>query len=131
MYHVKDIMCDRPIAVRPEKTIDEAIELLVDNRVSGLPVVDGQGLLVGVISEVDIINLVYKADIEGSVVGDYMSRVTQSLEAEASLDDAASIFCGKNIRRIPIVSDGKLVGIVSRRDLIRFIRSIRKNAPVM
>ncbi|MBW8883940.1 MAG: CBS domain-containing protein [Planctomycetia bacterium] len=131
MYHVKDIMCDRPIAVRPETTIDEAIELLVDNRVSGLPVVDGQGLLVGVISEVDIINLVYKADIEGSVVGDYMSRVTQSLEAEASLDDAASIFCGKNIRRIPIVSDGKLVGIVSRRDLIRFIRSIRKNAPVM
>src|SRR5947207_12675871 len=130
MYHVKNIMCDRPIAVRPETTIDEAIELLLDHRISGLPVVDGQGFLVGVISEVDIINLVYKAEIEGSVVGDYMSRETQSLEAEASLDEAASIFCGKNIRRIPIVRDGKLVGIVSRRDLIRFIRSIRKNAPV-
>src|SRR5205807_1793709 len=109
MHHVKNIMTDRPIVVRPETTIDDAIELLLNHRVSGLPVVDGQGLLLGVISEVDIIDLVYKADIEGSVVGDYMSRETQFLDAEASLDDAASIFSRKTIRRIPIVRDGKLV----------------------
>ena len=131
MYHVKNIMTDSPVVVRPETTIDEAIEILLDRRVSGLPVVDGQGSLLGVISEVDIIDLVYKADIEGSIVGDYMTRETQFLDAEASLDDAASMFCGKNIRRIPIVQDGKLVGILSRRDLIRFVRAVRKNAAVV
>jgi CBS domain-containing protein len=131
MYYVKNIMTDCPVVVRPETTIDDAIELLLDHRVSGLPVVDGRGSLLGVISEVDIIDLVYKADIDGSVVGDYMSREIKCLDAEASLDDAASMFCGNNVRRIPIVRAGKLVGILSRRDLIRFVRAVRKEAAVV
>jgi len=128
MYAVKNVMTDSPIVVHPETTIDDAIEVLLNHRVSGLPVVDRQGFLVGVISEIDIIDLVYKADIDGSLVGDFMCREIQSLNVDASLDDAASLFCGKNIRRIPIVQDGKLVGVLSRRDLIRFVRSVRKNA---
>ena len=127
MYAVKNVMTDSPIVVHPETTIDDAIEVLLNHRVSGLPVVDRQGFLVGVISEIDIIDLVYKADIDGSLVGDFMCREIQSLNADASLDDAASLFCGKNIRRIPIVQDGKLVGVLSRRDLIRFVRAVRKN----
>ncbi len=126
--HVKDIMTGDPVVVRPETTIDDAIELLLEHRVSGLPVVDGQGLLVGVISEVDIIDLVYKAEIEGSVVGDYMSRDVLFLDENASLDEAASIFSQKHIRRIPILRDGKLAGVVSRRDLICFVRAVRLNA---
>ena len=128
MHAVKNVMTRSPVAVHPETTIDDAIELLLNHRVSGLPVVDGQGFLVGVISEIDIIDLVYNADIDGSRVGDFMCRETQFLDVEASLDEAASLFCGKNIRRIPIVQDGKLVGVLSRRDLIRFVRSVRKNA---
>ena len=131
MYQVKDVMTEGPVVVGPETTIDEAIELLLDKRVSGLPVVDGQGLLLGVISEVDIIDLVYKADVEASLVGDYMTREVRSLDAEASLDDAASIFCRKHIRRIPIVRAGRLVGILSRRDLIRFVRAVRKHPAVL
>jgi CBS domain-containing protein len=128
MYSVKNVMTDCPIVVHPETTIDDAIEVLLTHRVSGLPVVDGQGFLVGVISEIDIIDLVYKAEIDGSLVGDFMCREIKSLDAEASLDDAASMFCGKNVRRIPIVRDGKLIGVLSRRDLIRFVRAVRKNA---
>jgi CBS domain-containing protein len=128
MYAVKNVMTDCPIAIHPEATIDKAIEMLLDHRVSGLPVVDQQGFLVGVISEIDIIDLVYKADLDGTCVGDFMCKKIQSLDAEASLDEAASLFCGKNIRRIPIVRDGKLVGVLSRRDLIRFVRAVRKKA---
>ena len=131
MYAVKNVMTDCPVVVHPETTIDDAIELLLNHRVSGLPVVDKQGFLVGVISEIDIIDLVYKADIDGSRVGDFMCRNVESLDVEASLDEAASLFCGKNIRRIPIVRDGKLVGVISRRDLIRFVRSVRKNEPAL
>jgi CBS domain-containing protein len=72
-------MTDRVVAVGPETTIDEAIDLLLDHRVSGLPVVDKEGLLLGVISEIDVIDLVYKAEIEGSIVRDYMTRDAHSL----------------------------------------------------
>jgi len=128
MHKVKDIMTARAVVVRPDTTIDEAIALLLDHHVSGLPVVNDEGALLGVISEVDIIDLVYNADIESSLVLDYMTRDVTFLDAEASLDDAASIFCSKSIRRIPIVQDSRLVGILSRRDLIRFVREVRKPA---
>jgi len=128
MHKVKDIMTARAVVVRPDTTIDDAIALLLDHHVSGLPVVNDEGALLGVISEVDIIDLVYNADIESSLVLDYMTRDVAFLDAEASLDDAASIFCSKSIRRIPIVKDSRLVGILSRRDLIRFVREIRKPA---
>ncbi len=131
MHQVKDIMTDRTVVVGPDTTIDEAIAKLLDHRVSGLPVVDDEGLLMGVISEIDIIDLVYEADVDASTVRDHMTRDVRSLDAEASLDDAASIFCKKSIRRIPIVQDGRLVGILSRRDLIRFVREVRKQATVL
>jgi len=128
MYAVKNVMTNCPAVIHPETTIDDAIEMLLTHRVSGLPVVDGQGLLVGVISEIDIIDLVYNADLSRSLVGDVMCRELQFLDAEASLDEAANLFCEKNMRRIPIVRDRKLVGVLSRRDLIRFVRAVRKKA---
>lgn len=128
MYQVKDVMTDRVYAVRAEATIDDAISLLLDHQVSGLPVVDDQGLLIGVITELDIIDLVYNADIESSIVREYMTRDVSSLGDDASLDEAASFFCNNTIRRIPIVRDGLLVGVLSRRDLIGFLRGFRKQS---
>ena len=128
MYRVKDVMTDRPVTVAPEATIDDAISLLLDYRVSGLPVVDTEEHLLGVISEIDIIDLVYEGDIESSTVGDHMSRNVHTLQAEDSLDDAAGLFCGKPVRRFPVTDEGRLVGILSRRDLIRFVRKMRKQA---
>ncbi|MCH7726362.1 MAG: CBS domain-containing protein [Planctomycetes bacterium] len=126
MCELQRIMTKDFIAVGPDTSIDEAVSLLLDHKISGLPVIDDEGQLVGVISEVDIIDLVYSADIDTSTVRDNMTLDTRSLEEDASLDDAADLFCTHNIRRIPIVRDGRLVGIVSRRDLIRFVRDIRK-----
>lgn len=126
MYQVKDVMTDRVVTVRPEATIDEAVSLLLDHRVSGLPVVDEQDRLLGVISEIDIIGLVYRADIEASSVQDHMTREVRTLDAQASLDDAACFFCEQPVRRIPVVEKGRLVGILSRRDLIRFVRDVRR-----
>jgi CBS domain-containing protein len=60
-----------------------------------------------------------------------MTREVRSLNVESSVDDAAVIFCEKTIRRIPIVQDGRLVGILSRHDLIRFVRNIRKQTPAL
>lgn len=128
MWRVEDVMTDRFVAVGPESTVDEAISLLLEHRVSGLPVIDAQNQLLGVISEIDIISLVYEADLEEAVVGDYMTRDIQTLDAEASLDDAAGQMCATTVRRFPVVREGRLVGILSRRDLIRFLRDIRNQA---
>ena len=128
MYRVKDVMDEKVVTIRPEATVNEAISLLIDHRVSGLPVIDDEGILLGVISEIDIIDLVYQADIEASVVGDYMTRNVSALGVDASLDEAADIFCEKAIRRIPVVADGRLVGILSRHDLIAFVRDVRRQA---
>ena len=84
--------------------------------------------MLGVISEIDIIDLVYEGDIESSTVGDHMSRNVHTLQAEDSLDDAAGLFCGKPVRRFPVTDEGRLVGILSRRDLIHFVRKMRKQA---
>ena len=101
MYQVKDIMTDQVVAIGPKATIDEAISRILDHRVSGLPVVDDEGQLLGVISEIDVIDLVYESDIDESTVGDHMTREIRVLEAEASLDEAAQLFCARSIRRIP------------------------------
>ncbi len=121
-------MTEQVVVVAAQATIDQAISLLLDHLVSGLPVVDEQGLLLGVITEFDIIDLVYKADIEASLVGDYMTKEVNSLDINASLDDAACIFCNNSIRRIPIVEEGRIVGVLSRRDLIGFVRDVRRQA---
>jgi len=126
MNQVKDVMTERVFVVGPDATIDQAISLLLDHRVSGLPVVDDEGLLLGVITEFDIIDLVYNADIETSIVSDHMTKEVNSLDITASLDDAANIFCNDSVRRIPIVQDGRLAGVLSRHDLISFVRKVRR-----
>jgi len=131
MFQVKDIMTDRVVVAGPETTIDEIVSLLLDHQVSGLPVVDDDGLLLGVITEIDIISLVYESYDNTTIVSDYMTRDVLTLDAEASLDDVASIFCKKTIRRIPIVREGRLIGIVSRRDLIRFVRDVREEVATL
>ena len=127
MSKVKDIMTEEVFVVKPHAKIDEAISLLLDHRVSGLPVVDDDFQLLGVITEFDIIDLVYQADIEESIVADYMTKEVSFLDVESSLDDAANIFCNNSIRRVPIVQEGRLVGVLSRHDLINFVREVRRS----
>lgn len=130
MYYVKDVMTEDVVVVRPHATIDEAISQMIDNRVSGLPVVDADRNLVGVITEIDIIDLVYEGDLSSTLVGDHMTKDVSALDITSSLDEAANIFCNNSIRRIPIVCDGRLVGVLSRHDLIGFVRAVRQKAVV-
>ena len=69
-----------------------------------------------------------RGGFESSVVSEHMTRDVSFLDIEASLDDAVNIFCKNSIRRISIVRDGLLVGILSRRDLIGFVRGVRKQS---
>jgi CBS domain-containing protein len=120
MFKATDVMTTTVVSVSPHATMKEAAALLLRHRVSGVPVVDDAGRIVGVISEFDLLKLVYSPEVESHRVGDYMSTKLLTAAPDDSLIEIVDTFTSHPIRRLPVVSEGKLVGLISRHDLIRF-----------
>jgi CBS domain-containing protein len=122
---VKDIMTKKLITFQPDMRVIAAIESLLKHKISGAPVVDENGNLVGVLSEIDcmstIIQDLYYSDSGGSV-RDFMSTEITTVNSEMGLVDLAEIFQKKHFRRLPVVDNGILVGQVSRRDVLKAIQ---------
>jgi len=122
---VKDIMTKKLITFQPDMRVLAAIESLLKHKISGAPVVDENGNLVGVLSEIDcmstIIQDLYYSDSGGSVE-DFMSTEITTVNSEMGLVDLAEIFQKKHFRRLPVVDNGILVGQVSRRDVLKAIQ---------
>jgi len=122
---VKDIMAKRLVIFQPDMHVRAAIESLLKYKISGAPVVDENGTLIGVLSEIDcmptIIQDLYYSDSGGSV-RDFMSTEITTVNSEMGLVDLAEIFQKKHFRRLPVVDNGILVGQVSRRDVLKAIQ---------
>lgn len=143
---VADVMTHDPITVRPDTSITEVIQAIAARKISGLPVVDETGKLVGVISETDlmwqetgvtppayimILDSViylenptrYQKDLHkalGQTAGEVMSRDPTTITADKPLSDAARVMHDRNIRRLLVLdSTGHLVGILTRGDIVR------------
>ena len=121
MSQAADVMTTTVVSVSPETTMKEAASLLLRHRVSGVPVVDDSGQIVGVISEFDLLKLVYSPEMEFDRVGDHMSTKLLTVTPDEPLIEIVDIFMSHPIRRLPVISEGKLVGLISRHDLIRFV----------
>ncbi len=144
---VADVMTPNPIAVKPQTPLKEAIKILAEKKIGGLPVVDEGGKLVGVVSETDlmwqeagvdpppyfmILDSViylqnparYEKEVHkalGQTVGEVMSDKPVSIKPHQSLREAAHLMNEKKIGRLPVIDDkeGKLIGILTRGDIIR------------
>ena len=127
MLNVKTVMVTTPISVSKETPIREAMQILMDNGITGLPVVDADGHLLGIVSEKDMLALLYENRPSGGTVEDFMTRDVVSFNEDDDLVDLCEALIKGNFRRVPVLSEGKLVGIVSRTDLIRHILKMRKN----
>jgi CBS domain-containing protein len=107
-----DIMTAEVITVTPDISVERVARLMFERAISGLPVVDDEGMLVGIVSEFDVITK------RGAVVGDIMSRNVVSVGEDTDPETIAELV-GQNIRRLPVLRDGRVVGIISRSDLIK------------
>ena len=119
MLKACDVMTKDVVTVKPDILLKDAIRILVGKGISGLPVVDDSNGIVGMLSESDIINYMFSGHSHVTAVSEAMSKKITSVASDTDLDKIALIIGEKKFRRIPIVDNGKLVGIVSRRDIIR------------
>jgi CBS domain-containing protein len=128
MTQARDLMTSHVVFVDPDDRVERAIELMLRHRVSGLPVVNSANELLGVITEYDIIDMVDDLETERNQVYHYMSRSPVTIEADTPVSELGKMFRSRSIRRFPVVENGRLVGILSRRELIRFVHAKRAYA---
>ncbi len=114
----RDIMTSNVCTIRPEASAQEAAQLLSQKRISGLPVVNPDGKIIGIVTEADIIS---KVNQGGLLVADIMSHEVIAVDEETSVSEIASLLTKRRIKRVPVVQKGKLVGIVSRADIVNAV----------
>lgn len=119
---IKDHMTKNPLTLAPEIEIRKAIHLLIEKGVSGAPVLDTHGCLVGVLTERDCMRVAMQAAYHGEPAGlvkDYMSENPQWIGPEQSVLTVADLFINGRFHRYPVVDNGRLVGVISRRDVMQ------------
>lgn len=120
MIRAKAIMTTNPVTVKKETPIYEAVQTLMKNNISSLPVITDGMTLVGIISQRDLLEAMYNED-KADKVEDLMTKSVFSFNQENSLLDIAEHFIKHHFRKVPVVSDGKLVGVVDKMDIIEYI----------
>jgi CBS domain-containing protein len=153
VMRASDVMVSEVITVGPEATVQEIASILLSNRISAVPVVDAQGNLIGIVSEGDLIHRVemgterrhpWWLDLlrdKGAIADEFLkSHATKAADVmtkrvivaspHLALGDLASLLEKNRIKRVPIVENGKLVGIVSRANLIQALAVLHREAPV-
>ena len=143
---VRDIMKTDVYIVTDEANIGEVIRILVDNQINGVPIVDGKEKVVGFISDGDIMKFVAKQnpriidmtsfitvwydtesfekkmdDLMDLNVMELATTKLVSVEADYDIDEAAKVLGDKKIKKVPVLENGKLVGVITRSDILRYI----------
>jgi CBS domain-containing protein len=114
----RDIMTTKVCTTSPEASVQEVAQLLYQKRISGVPVVNVDGMIIGIITEADIIS---KANREGLRVADIMSHEIIAVSEETPVSESATLLTERKIKRVPVLREGKLVGIVSRADIVHAV----------
>lgn len=117
----RDIMTKNVITASPDMLLTEVMDLLLRSSISGMPVVDEDGTLVGIISEIDLVNLAFSGNAADTRVKEIMTKDVVYFGPRADMGELVQCFSTKRLRRVPIVEDNKVVGVVSRRDIMRDI----------
>jgi CBS domain-containing protein len=120
MPPIKDFMTEDIVSVDPDDTVEEVISLMLEHGISGLPVVDMSGQLVGVVTEFDLLDMVWDPNTDKNKVYHYMTRDVYAVDVDDDFCNIVDLFGRLSVRRLPVMEGDRLVGIVSRRDLLRY-----------
>ncbi|MDA1100565.1 MAG: CBS domain-containing protein [Proteobacteria bacterium] len=123
----KDYMTTDVITVTPEMSIHAAIRVLVDKQISSMPVVDENGNLVGILTTRDCLNVAFSASYHkdsGGRVTDYMSENVETIDAGCDIVEVAGLFLKSHYRRFPVTANDRLVGLISRYDVLRALADL-------
>lgn len=126
---VRDIMTKKLVTFKLETNVFAAIDSLLKNKISGAPVLDENGNLVGILSEIDTMATLIQSSYHGEGSGhvkDFMSTNPISVNPEMGIIDLAEFFLKKHFRRLPVMERGKLVGLVSRKDVLKAIQKLSR-----
>ena len=149
---VSDVMTKRVISISPETSVFVAIRLMLKHHISGLPVIDNHGKLAGILTEGDLLR---RAEIEterrrsvwldalfgpsdgaadyvhshGLAVNEVMTNDPFTVTENTTLDEVVQLMENRKVKRLPVLRDGKAIGIVSRANLMRALLSIHRTAP--
>jgi CBS-domain-containing membrane protein len=147
MLTAKDIMTKDVITVKPDSSIEELSSILVKNQISGVPVVDAAGSLFGMVTENDLISRNKRLHIPTVVsfldasiylesskkfeeevkrltatrVGDICSRKSVSVAEDTTIEDIATIMTEKKVHLLPVIRNGKVAGIIGKRDVVKAV----------
>jgi len=123
---VRDQMDKHVATLPPETRILDAVGFLLEKRVTGAPVVDKAGRLIGILTEKDCLRLIAEGvggDLPRGTVADYMTPDPETIPPDMDVYFAAGLFLTRDFRRFLVVEDGKLVGAITRFDILRAIRA--------
>ncbi|MDH4090357.1 MAG: CBS domain-containing protein [Cyclobacteriaceae bacterium] len=117
------------ITFSPNDDINKIIDIIIDKKISGAPVLDEGGKLVGIISEKDCLRIIvdqayHNLPYNSPKVSDYMTKNVKTLSPDSDVVEAATLFLDSPVRRMPVVDNGTLIGQISRRDILRAAKNI-------
>ncbi len=130
---VRDYMKTSIQSFSPEENLNTVIETLLEKRISGGPVVNEKNELVGIISEGDCLKQIsesryYNMPEAEKKVGDYMTKQVKTIDGNTNIFDAIKLFLNEKKRRFPIVENGKLVGLVSQKDILKAVLKVQQQS---
>jgi len=117
------------ITFSPDDDINKIIDVIIEKKISGAPVLDEGGKLVGIISEKDCLRIIvdqayHNLPYNSPKVSDYMTKNVKTLSPDSNVVEAATLFLDSPVRRMPVVDNGALIGQISRRDILRAAKNI-------
>jgi CBS domain-containing protein len=113
------IMTTDLVTVRADASIEDAIETLLNQQISGLPVIDDDGRLVGVITEFALLAVAYDKRVKNHTVSQHMTRDVITVDINEPISRIADLCIVHRVRRVPVMLDGRLIGVIARRDVLR------------
>ncbi len=128
-----DYMTTNVITFKADQEIMDVTEKIIQKKISGAPVVNDNGEIIGVITEKDCLRVIYDEKYHNlfpnkGKVTNYMSKEVVTVNHNIKINELASLFMKSNFRRYPVLRNGKMVGIISRRDVLKACRKIKKNS---